>query len=222
MQTHEYSVIGHNRASVGRYLAIAAGTLTSLTALLTTTFFRIIEEFGFSAANNKLIIIPISTALFYAIGYSAFDLWIWKSKLLFNFIKIPNLNGAWKCTGRTIDINGKVTYEWSATVRISQTWEKIRIYLDTGQSKSASVAASLIHEPGRGYILMYSYRNEPRAGEVDLRAHIGYAELMINEMADYADGDYFNNKGRLTSGRMTLKKISNETNANLNQENCLD
>lgn len=71
---------------------------------------------------------------------------------------------------------------------ISQTWEKIRVYLNTGQSSSRSKSASLVKEPGRGYVLMYSYQNEPKIGEPELRSHVGYCELLLNEELTTAEG----------------------------------
>ena len=53
---------------------------------------------------------------------------------------------------------------------------------------------------------MYSYRNEPKIGEKDLYQHIGYCDLTFNASADAAEGQYFNNKGRVTYGRMKLTR----------------
>jgi len=83
---------------------------------------------------------------------------------------------------------------------------KIRVYLNTGQSSSRSKSASLVKEPGRGYVLMYSYQNEPKLGEPELRTHVGYCELQLDEDISSAEGDYFNNRGRVTFGRMKLIK----------------
>jgi hypothetical protein len=206
MQPHEYSVIGHSRATIGRYLATFAGVASSAIAALIVFSFDIAKKLELTASNPGVIVLPISAALIYTIGHALFDSWLWRWKPILKILKIPDLNGKWNCNGKTINSAGITTHEWTAEVRITQTWEKLRIYLNTGQSKSASIAASLVHEPGRGYILMYSYRNEPRAGEVELHSHIGYAELELNEDLTEAYGDYFNNKGRLTCGRMNLTR----------------
>ncbi|POA48185.1 hypothetical protein C1893_11945 [Pseudomonas sp. MPR-ANC1] len=206
MQPHEYSIIGHSRAMIGRYLAIFAGLASSAIAAVVALSFDIAQKLELTASNPGVIVLPISAAVIYTFGHALFDSWMWRWPLILKLLKIPNLNGTWNCKGQTINSAGEVTFDWSATIRITQTWEKLRIYLNTGQSKSASIAASLVHEPGRGYILMYSYRNEPRAGEVELKSHIGYAELELNESLTEAYGDYFNNKGRLTCGRMILTR----------------
>lgn len=206
MQPHEYSIIGHSRASIGRYLGTAAGLLASLAAVLVTLGFDLAKTFGLSDGVTSVIIFPLNAATFYFIGHLAFENWIWRRKSVQALLGIPDLNGDWDCLGETKDQDGKVTYTWHATVTITQTWEKIRVYLTTGQSSSRSKSASLVKEPGRGYVLMYSYQNEPRIGEPELRSHVGYCELQLNEDLSLAEGDYFNNKGRITFGRMKLTR----------------
>ncbi len=203
---HEYSVIGHSRATVGRHLGTVAGFVAAACALGMTIFLDLIERFGLADWIPAAVLLPVSAAMVYPIGHKLFDLWAWRWPPMLHFLTIPNLNGNWTCEGQTMNIEGKIIYEWKATVCITQTWEKIKVYLDTGSSQSSSVAASLVKEPGRGYLLMYSYRNEPKIGEKDLQAHVGYCELLFNEKFTAATGDYFNNKGRVTFGRMTLKR----------------
>jgi hypothetical protein len=204
MQPHEYSVIGLNRTAIGRYLGTAAGLMASIAAILITIGFDLAKRLGFSDGGVSLALFPLNAATFYFLGHLAFNNWIWRRKSIQAILGVPDLSGDWDCQGSTRDDDGNATYEWSATVTITQTWEKIRVYLNTGQSSSRSKSASLVKEPGRGYVLMYSYQNEPRIGEPELRAHVGYCELQLSEGLDAAEGDYFNNKGRITFGRMKL------------------
>lgn len=53
---------------------------------------------------------------------------------------------------------------------------------------------------------MYSYKNEPRAGEPELNAHVGHCEMRFARGMARAEGDYFNARGRGTFGRMTLTR----------------
>lgn len=206
MQPHEYSVIGHSRSSVGRYLGTAAGLVAAFTAVLVTLGFDVAKRLGLSDGGAGIMIFPLNAATFYFLGHLAFEKWVWKHRVVQTLLGVPDLNGEWDCQGVTKDEDGNVTHNWSATVTITQTWEKIRVYLKTGQSSSRSKSASLVKEPGHGYVLMYSYQNEPRIGEPELRAHVGYCELYLNEGLTRAEGDYFNNKGRITFGRMTLTR----------------
>lgn len=206
MQPHEYSVIGHSRAAIGRYIGMAAGLCASLAAVVAAYALDLASYFGFSEATSRVVIFPLNATVFYFLGHLAFDHWIWKFKSLKPLLGIPDLNGDWICHGETMDESGNVTQLWKGTVTISQTWEKIRVYLNTGQSGSRSKSASLVKEPGRGYVLMYSYQNDPKIGEPELKTHVGYCELVLNDSLTDAEGEYFNNRGRITFGRMKLTR----------------
>ncbi len=203
---HEYAVIGHSRAMVGRFLGIVAGLVSSGLAVLIATAITYAESWGFLHARTYWTL-PLTAAIFYTVGHLAFDKWAWRTWLVHFILDIPDLRGKWDCVGETLDPNtGAVTYTWTAEVTISQGWEKIRIYSQTKQSRSRSVAASILVEEDVGYILMYSYRNEPGPGEPELKAHHGYAEWHITSDGTSADATYFNGGGRYTGGRMKLTR----------------
>ena len=203
---HEYAVIGHSRAMVGRFLGITAGLASSGLAVSIATMISLAERWGFLQAR-AFWTLPLTAAIFYTLGHLAFDKWAWRTWLIHLVLDIPDLRGKWDCTGETIDpVTGAVTHNWSAEVTVSQGWEKIRIYSQTAQSRSSSVAASIVIEEDVGYILMYSYRNEPRPGEPELQAHHGYAEWHIAADCSTAEATYFNGGGRYTGGRMRLTR----------------
>ena len=206
MTPHEYSVIGHSRAKVGRYLGTVAGVVASACAVIAALALDLFRSIGLAGHLPDVVLLPFSAAVVYPLGHRLFDHWAWRRPWMLRLLAIPDLNGTWTCEGITLEADGGIRFAWTGTVTVTQTWEKIRVYLDTGSSRSASVSAALVKEPGRGFILMYSYRNEPKIGEKDLRSHIGYCELAFNESATAAEGDYFNNKGRVTYGRMKLSR----------------
>ena len=126
------------------------------------------------------------------------------------FSQVPDISGSWDCKGQTRNPDGAVTREWQGTVNITQDWERIKVGLKTSQSGSYSVSAALLPEGDGGWLLMYSYKNEPRAGEPELHAHVGYCEMHFDPGMSRAEGDYFNARVRGTFGRMTLtKKVCN-------------
>lgn len=203
---HEYAVIGHSRAMVGRFLGIIAGLASSGLAVLIATAITYAESWGFIQAR-AFWTLPLTAAIFYALGHLAFDKWAWRTWLIHVFLDIPDLRGKWECIAESLDPQtGAVTYTWTSEIIISQGWEKLRIYSQTNTSRSSSVAASIVVEEDVGYILMYSYRNEPRPGEPELKAHHGYAEWHIAVDGSSAEGTYFNGGGRHTGGRMKLKR----------------
>lgn len=203
---HEYAVIGHSRATVGRFLGVGAGLASSATALVIASAITYAERWGFLQAR-AFWTLPLTATVFYTLGHLAFDRWAWRTWLVHLFLNVPDLRGKWHCDGESIDpVTGKVEYKWVAEVTVSQSWEKIRIYSETKQSRSRSVAASILVEEDVGYILMYSYRNHPRPGEPELKAHHGYAEWHISKDGLTAEATYFNGDGRYTGGRMKLSR----------------
>ena len=206
MTPHEYSIIGHSRAKIGRHLGTLASIVATGCALAIPFAFDVVRTFGFSLQVPTVLILPVSAAVIYPLVHWLFDHRAWRHPRMLQFLGVPDLNGEWACEGTTLEDSGKVRFAWTATVTISQTWEKIRVYLNTSSSRSASISAALVKEPGLGFVLMYSYRNEPKIGEKDLYQHIGYCDLTFNASADAAEGQYFNNKGRVTYGRMKLTR----------------
>jgi SMODS-associating 2TM, beta-strand rich effector domain len=191
---------------VGRFLGIFAGLASSALAVLIATVITYAQSWGF-LQDRAFWTLPLTAAIFYALGHLAFDKWAWRTWLIHKFLDIPDLRGKWDCAGETIDpLSGDVTHHWTSEITISQSWEKLRIYSQTGTSRSNSVAASIVAEEDMGYVLMYSYRNEPRPGEPELKAHYGYAEWRVAADGSTADATYFNGGGRFTGGRMKLAR----------------
>lgn len=200
---HEYSVIDHPRAVIGRWLGTAAGALAAATTLIAPILDRWFEQLYSTIGTPRAIIVPLTAAGAFWLVHLAFDKLVWRWPIVRALLKIPDLNGVWTVEGRTMNPVEGAPATWSGELRITQSWEKIWVQLTTGQSTSTSKAASLLRQPGAGCVLMYSYRNEPRMGE-EIMPHVGYAELTFDQALSSADGEYFNSKGRTTFGRMSL------------------
>lgn len=80
------------------------------------------------------------------------------------------------------------------------------IHLKTSQSESKSISASIFHEEGVGYRLLYQYNNRPNANELDLNNHSGTSELLFSEDTLLADGSYYTDRHRTTVGKMILRR----------------
>jgi hypothetical protein len=117
-----------------------------------------------------------------------------------------DLNGLWKCEGQRLNPDGSTENAWVGEVTIVQTWSRISITLKTAQSISRSGPASLVKEDGVGYCMLYTYSNEPEPDQADLHIHRGTCELRFAEDCSEANGFYFNDRHRLTFGRMKLTK----------------
>lgn len=205
MLLHEYSIVGHSRAVIGRHLGTLAAAIASACSVVSVAAWNLVESLGFSSPAPKIGLLTISAGAVFYVVHALFNHWVWKFGICRRVFKIPDLNGEWECKGQTLH-EGTPTYEWKGLVTIIQTWEKIKVRLQTDSSKSYSIAAAIINDPGRGFLLMYSYRNEPKIGVPELHSHVGYCEFSFDESLSAAEGEYFNNKGRVTYGRMTLKR----------------
>lgn len=177
MLAHEYSVIGHNRSTVGRYLGSVAAVIAAGSAAAASALSGIAASVGLPIWVQHAVVLPISASLAYAGVYWVFNRYGWKQAC--RLLQFPDIDGAWDCEGRTLAEDGSVKFEWQGKVTISQNWEKIAVDLKTQQSGSYSISAALLPKANGSWLLLYSYRNEPRAGEPELNAHVGYCELLF-------------------------------------------
>mgnify|MGYP000176613762 CR=1 FL=1 len=201
---HDYSIDNHPKEKVLFILALIAITLAPIIqniAERAVTYLKISAQWSSAPA----VAIPVF-GLFAAL-YLLFDKVLWKVSWLRKVLLVPDLNGAWKCLGHTILKNGeRVDIDWGADVSITQSWSKILIHLRTSQSESKSISASLFHENGVGFRLLFQYDNKPNADELDLKNHSGCSELLFNEAVTEGAGSYYTDRHRTTVGTMSLTK----------------
>lgn len=197
---HEYAIFGHDRASIGRWLGIISLALAGgFTQLISWGY----EQTGFEVFTKATI---TTGAIYYALHMLVNKI-IWRRY----FSEVPNLNGEWRVIGATLDEEGNTKYNWEASIGIEQTWEKICIHLRTSESQSQSYTANLLkkHGPTGGWLLSYSYKNEPEIEQShQLNSHKGYCEIDFNNLLTTGKANYFNSGGRRTFGIMTLEKVN--------------
>jgi len=137
--------------------------------------------------------------------YKAFDKWLWRWFRKIGIVKIPDIQGQW-------DVDGYTSFEqkgsFKAKVIIRQTWTRISVYLETEQSISWSLAASLsFNQPG-GAVLIYHYRNEPEPNAMKtMHTHKGTAVLRLKN-DEFMEGEYYTGRDRQNYGRLTLRRVS--------------
>lgn len=199
---HDYSIVGHQRSVIGRYLGIVAFVLPGIITAIINHFVEFLP-----AGWTGLAGFTISSSLLYLALHWLFNNLIWKIKCLESVLGFPDLGGTWHCEAQTLDFENKVLYEWSAEVVITQTWEKICIALKAKESRSVSQTATLRKKEGVGYLLAYSYHNEPNGKNHELQQHFGFCEFVFNPELTEAEGRYFNSRGRNTFGRMKLTRV---------------
>lgn len=203
---HDYSIDNHPKEKILFVLALVAITAAPWI------------NHGVSVALGKLgyatglwpstVIAAIPVFLVFLLIYWWFNTRLWKADWLRSRLLIPDLNGTWKCDGLSVLRRGeKVDFAWAAEIRITQSWTKMLIHLKTQQSSSKSISASISHEPGVGYRLLYGYTNDPDADQDELRRHDGSADILFSEDCLAGEGHYFTDQHRMTTGTMKLKRV---------------
>ncbi|WP_156330432.1 hypothetical protein [Bosea vaviloviae] len=134
------------------------------------------------------------------------DNFAWRFAPIGKILGVPNLSGRWAVKGRTVNPDKTLGDPWKGTLIIIQRWDKLRVRLETKQSTSTSVTAAILCESSVGWRLLYTYRNEPRVGQVDLHPHRGSADILFSLDRQSGDGEYFNGLGRFSFGTMQLTK----------------
>jgi len=205
---HEYLVLGGvNRAQVGRYLTRTASVVSGVLvwALLQTV--DIAKELGLGVNLPPVALSLLGAGTVYAGLYLLFRKRIWRLPWVMRWLKVADLSGVWSCEGSPFARPESKATAWTATVTITQDWDRFRVHLKTAQSASNSIVAALTIDPIEGYVLLYSYRNEPKPGEEELSVHRGFAKLVFDRDLQRAEGDYFTGDGRHSSGTMTLRRV---------------
>lgn len=207
---HEYCVQnGYNRSHAGRYV-YAFATLVSWLLI-----YGLLKIFGELPYYWNTIISTLTTGILFLAVYFLFEKWMWKTKLFFKILKYPNISGQWSCDGvssfqQEDNDMVKQDFKWKGTVIILQSWDKVRIRLETEHSVSNSISAAIVYDEIDEYKVLYSYENRPKdLNHTELRIHRGFAELTLNKSNESATVKYYNTDGRKTIGTMLWKRLTN-------------
>lgn len=195
---HDYAIFGHDRVAIGRWLGTAAILIAGGLAQI---FIYANQLTGWDAFGRA----TITTGVIYFVLHWLFNHWVWKLK----WLDIPDISGNWVIEGRTLDEEGKTRFEWQGEIGITQNWKQILIHLKTDKSQSWSYTATLAkrHSPLGGWLLSYSYSNDPEIeSSHELNPHKGYCEAELNKELTVGKIKYFNHGGRNTFGVIDMKR----------------
>lgn len=207
MMNHEYALLGGmSRAKVGRYLSLIAAAVSAGIVFLLLSAVDIAKKYGIPAHVMPTVLSLVSAGTVFAALYWILDRFAWRWSWIGKLLNVPNISGEWDCKGQTIERDGSPNYQWTGKITIVQTWDKIRVRLKTTQSGSNSNSAALICDDTDGYRLFFSYKNDPRIEETELKSHRGFAEIVFDKNLKKGDGEYFNGHGRFTFGTMQLTR----------------
>ena len=204
MADHEYTVVGHSRSKIGMYIASVAGVISGGLTILVGLAATYLSSLQVNVPD--VILWPITGAFVFSVLFMIFNKFIWRISRLRGFVGVPNFEGRWLIHGRSYDAKNNPKYQWDGFLEITQCYEKITVHLQTEQSTSKSISAAVINEGRTGFRLIYSYRNQPDAGQKNLAAHLGHCDLLFDGDLLTAKGNYFSGGGRFTHGTMELTK----------------
>ena len=148
----------------------------------------------------------------FGILYELFDKWLWRVAVFrrIRIVKVPDLNGRWAVEGHT-SFNRNHIYSGECVIR--QNWTRISVFLETENSRSHSLSASLLVEQPEGCTLSYEYRNEPKPRAVStMHAHRGTCVLRLKD-AEFLEGEYYSGRDRQNYGGLLLRRRTGESDA---------
>jgi len=194
---HDYAIFGHDRVAIGRWLGTAA--------VIGASGIAQVIAYAQALTGWEVLGVTVSAGVLYFCLHWLFNKFLWKIK----YFDIPDLNGQWEITGRTLDEEGKTRFDWTGEVGITQDWKQILVHLKTPTSQSWSYTATLLkrNSPIGGWLLTYSYTNDPEVeANHELNGHKGYCEAEISKDLKSAKVRYFNHSGRNTFGVIDMKR----------------
>ncbi|GAH40755.1 unnamed protein product [marine sediment metagenome] len=188
---HPYSIDIEERKNILLILAIVS-------IVFSWSFYKILGYYQFSL---PWWIEGPSVLFFYGLLFIIFDKWLWQYLKKINIVKTPNLNGEWN--GNLKSSFDNHLSEVKATLKIFQTWTRIKILLTTDQSSSHSESASIVIDAPEGKYLSYQYINDPKSNAVGtMSIHRGTVRLIFDEKKSTLEGEYYSGRGRQNYGSL--------------------
>ena len=148
----------------------------------------------------------------FGILYQLFDKWLWRIAVFrkIGIVKVPDLNGRWDVEGHT-SFDRNLSYSGESVIQ--QTWTRISVFMETDDSRSYSLSASLFVEQPEGCILSYEYQNDPKPGTpLTMHAHRGTCVLRVKD-SSLLQGEYYSGRDRQNYGSLLLRRRTGESDA---------
>lgn len=139
--------------------------------------------------------------------FGTVERWGWKMPVIRSLLGIntPNLAGRWE--GNILSSYDDHDEAVPITVEVRQTWFRISIYLQTENSSSESLTASMLVNGSHHVRLSYEYENNPDPDSPKtMSRHLGTAVLRNREEANL-EGYYYSDQHRQQAGRIKLTRV---------------
>ena len=205
---HEYALGGVNRSTIGKWVGTLAATISALLVFVILSLVDVARAIGLDANIPPSIFSLVGAAAVYRIIYLVFSRYIWKWRVVSSALSVPDLTGKWTCSATSsyktpLSPSGA---DWEAEIDISQSWEKLCVFMKAQKSRSESVSAALISKGNGEFQLIYHFKNDPTEFEDGLNAHHGFVDMVIAKDLRSAHGVYFTGRGRSSYGTMTWER----------------
>ena len=151
---------------------------------------------------------PATVMAIYGVISFAFNKYLWKTKLAFALLDVPDLNGNWEGTFESIrEENGhivKVRGKFNMVVK--QTWEKMSCVCKFEMSSSESEIVYIEPLGDERYRIKFTYSNKSRDVNLNMPSYGGYNEFTLT--GNHMIGDYFSGRTPPTKGCLELTRVS--------------
>lgn len=140
---------------------------------------------------------------FYGIFYNIFDKYLWKIDVFkkIRLVKIPCLQGTWEGYITSSFDSHKIKHD--GTIKINQTYSRISIILESKESKSHSITASILTKNQDMLLISYEYLNEPTPNsKKSMHIHRGTARLQLSSDNQELNGEYYSGRDRKNIGSL--------------------
>ena len=191
---HDYAIDSRERVFVVRILFMASALVAGVSVALIPSDLL---------PTRWLLPIP-SIALVFGVSYWAFDNWLWRWQVLrvLRLISVPDLRGTW--TGTVASSYTEFQKAQPVTVTIEQTWTKIVVRLNSAESRSWSLTASILTNSPEGLVLTYLFDNQPEAESARTMERFRGTTVLAHVATDRLEGHYYTGRGRGTHGSLRL------------------
>lgn len=150
------------------------------------------------------------TGMLTALAFALWERYIWRWKIVRYFTGVPLISGTWRGVLKSsyIGADGSTAALIPTAIYVSQSASKLTVTLFTGESKSVSEQAKLIHDEDGRWRLSWQYINTPRPGvRGRSERHKGAAEVYIGaQPGEGLEGSYYTD--RRTDGELRFPERS--------------
>lgn len=134
-----------------------------------------------------------------------FDNYLWKFRLLYRFLNVPNLSGSWEGVYEStrFENSKEIIAKGLVKLTIEQTWTKMVCRCEFAKSESYSDIIYLDVDSPQGVILKFTYTNKSHDIKSNLSEFSGYNELRLSDN-NTLSGTYFTKRIPSTRGTLLL------------------